>query len=1074
MASAASSLTFLRHLPSALFLCVPSRSNRGGIQTPNARPAAMSALPIGLLLGRCLKVASRLWVRALFTALAVLLPVLASQAHAATSSASLIGAGSPFARTYVQKAYVAYYGRPADPGGQDFWASRMDAEGGRLDSIIADFGTSDEFNRRYGGLTPEQLITKIYQQALNRGPDPGGLAFYLGELQAGRKTPQTLTLNVLDGATTAPDSTTVDNKLAVADYYTSSVAAGCDYAGEQVGVDTLTPVTSDAATVAAAKAAIDLRCTGGKTVNPAAMEDAYPLNELTFELPNLIGRKVWVMGFYGNTQNNGDGVGFLVDNPLRLEVDEVFPHHSFSRLDGNLPPDDWQGSEVLVYGTVKDYAQTYGVPAVQPTPLVTIIQIQRMRLAVRTNSWENTFLLDTPPAPAVAPVAALRAADGRVSAAAATGTKAQDCDRSVIIAGAVDASSNHARFKENVILKFNKMKELGFTDAQIKVFYHDGSAIAVNGTNVVDDKATKQKIKDHFIALAGEMTGSCTLTLFVTGHGTGYSPEQGYSGARPALSGEDATGGMLYAENTFEIDAREKRVVPSFELNGNVYSALLTGAADIVLFKRSRGEWKFLGTDANGDNIISETEASGEDFNDDGDVTDTDVGLQGAELFKRQGNVRYRTNQWDTDGDGVVDVRLRHDGVSFVIERLDAGTWKEMGRDTNGDFMIDATDGGVDWNLDGDKNDQIGFHEGINLLGTEVLWDDEFADMLRPLSDKGIHVLVEMVTSFSGGIVPQLEGLVETIYAGASEDTKHYNRTDAAGKVYAADEKAFLENLQGIDPDSWTAAGFAAIDADNAAADAEGSPKNIYTLLLTKYYASTSRFRAEGNGEYTVELDIPKELFAQVWDFEFILGLQKPRWSSVGFPQNLPAGLLALPIAGGVSVFGNRPIPDTTQVRIKVDGAVVTDSIRIEYSDFARQRLGYTLAVPGTLSGSVTLGPPTVCIDHNNPNFPFNNGSIELLFPWIPTDFVSKPSDISVAMLVSAPGQNTTVLSARNNGFYLYFARGIDDLAGPYYYEIFLARNLQTGQGLPFSGVIEGPLNVPPGELNPDGCNPPK
>ncbi len=423
----------------------------------------------------------------------------------------------------------------------------------------------------------------------------------MAELQAGHRTLQTITLNVVDGATTAPDSTTVDNKLTVADYFTASVAAGCAYGGEQLGVDTLASVTSDAATMAAAKAAIDLRCTGGKTVNPAAMEDAYRLNELTFELPNLIGRKVWVMGFYGNTQNNGDGVGFLVDNPLRLEVDEVFPHHSFARLDGNLPPDDWQGDEVLIYGTAKDYAESYGVPAVQPTPLVTIIQIQRMRLAMRTNSWENTFLLDdTPPAPAVAPSAAVRAPDALVSAAPAAGTKAQDCDRSVIIAGALDPTNDHLRYRDNIVAKFNKMKELGFTDAQIKIFYQDGSAIAVNGTNVVDDKATKQKIKDHFAALAGEMTGSCTLTLFVTGKGTGYSPEQGYSGARRALSGDDATGGMLYAENTFKIDAREKRDVPNFVLHGNVYSAVHV-VGQLKLFKRTGGVWKSLGVDKNRD-----------------------------------------------------------------------------------------------------------------------------------------------------------------------------------------------------------------------------------------------------------------------------------------------------------------------------------------------------------------------------------------------------------------------------------------------------------------------------------------
>jgi hypothetical protein len=168
--------------------------------------------------------------------------------------------GSAYSRNYVQKAYVAYYGRPADPGGLGYWATRMDAEGGSLNAIIGAFGYSDEFNRRYGGLSNAALVTKIYQQALGRDPDVVGLNWYVNELHAGRRTLQTITLDVLNGATTAPDSTVVANKLTVAAYYTAKVAAGCPYGPEQDGVDVLTVVTALAASVAAAEMAIDAGC----------------------------------------------------------------------------------------------------------------------------------------------------------------------------------------------------------------------------------------------------------------------------------------------------------------------------------------------------------------------------------------------------------------------------------------------------------------------------------------------------------------------------------------------------------------------------------------------------------------------------------------------------------------------------------------------------------------------------------------------------------------------------------------------------------------------------------------------
>ena len=68
-------------------------------------------------------------------------------------AATFIYTGSAYSFDYVQKAFVAYYGRPADPEGQAYWAGRMDAEGQSLRAIIGAFGYSDEFNRRYGGLS---------------------------------------------------------------------------------------------------------------------------------------------------------------------------------------------------------------------------------------------------------------------------------------------------------------------------------------------------------------------------------------------------------------------------------------------------------------------------------------------------------------------------------------------------------------------------------------------------------------------------------------------------------------------------------------------------------------------------------------------------------------------------------------------------------------------------------------------------------------------------------------------------------------------------------------------------------
>ncbi|MEF3168409.1 MAG: DUF4214 domain-containing protein [Deltaproteobacteria bacterium] len=159
----------------------------------------------------------------------------------------------------VQKIYIAYYGRPADPDGQDYWTARLADANGDLSQIIMAFGTSNEFTERYGGFTNDELIDTIYQQMFSRNPDEGGKEYYLYNLNNGLMKLQTITLDVLNGAQNS-DLITINNKLEVANYFTEKVRAGCTYDSEQIGVYFLSGITSSTTTVAQAKAGIDSYC----------------------------------------------------------------------------------------------------------------------------------------------------------------------------------------------------------------------------------------------------------------------------------------------------------------------------------------------------------------------------------------------------------------------------------------------------------------------------------------------------------------------------------------------------------------------------------------------------------------------------------------------------------------------------------------------------------------------------------------------------------------------------------------------------------------------------------------------
>ena len=91
---------------------------------------------------------------------------------------------SSYSITKVQTIYVAYYGRPGDPGGVDYWATRLDNRG-NLDAIIDAFGDSEEYVNNYGGLESEELVETLFLQILGRGADPEGLQFYTGLLGSG-------------------------------------------------------------------------------------------------------------------------------------------------------------------------------------------------------------------------------------------------------------------------------------------------------------------------------------------------------------------------------------------------------------------------------------------------------------------------------------------------------------------------------------------------------------------------------------------------------------------------------------------------------------------------------------------------------------------------------------------------------------------------------------------------------------------------------------------------------------------------------------------------------------------------
>lgn len=88
----------------------------------------------------------------------------------------------------VVRLYFAYFKRIPDFGGLIYWVNEYSAGRRTLGSISDFFAGSTEFQETYGNLGDDQYVHLIYQNVLNREPDPEGLDFWTEELTSGRRS----------------------------------------------------------------------------------------------------------------------------------------------------------------------------------------------------------------------------------------------------------------------------------------------------------------------------------------------------------------------------------------------------------------------------------------------------------------------------------------------------------------------------------------------------------------------------------------------------------------------------------------------------------------------------------------------------------------------------------------------------------------------------------------------------------------------------------------------------------------------------------------------------------------------
>ncbi len=91
----------------------------------------------------------------------------------------------------LRRLYWAFFLRDGDEAGLNYWIDNPND----LNSIANQFAVSTEFVNRYGNLTNEQFVERVYQNVLGRASDSSGKTYWLGLLNNNQLTRGEMMLN---------------------------------------------------------------------------------------------------------------------------------------------------------------------------------------------------------------------------------------------------------------------------------------------------------------------------------------------------------------------------------------------------------------------------------------------------------------------------------------------------------------------------------------------------------------------------------------------------------------------------------------------------------------------------------------------------------------------------------------------------------------------------------------------------------------------------------------------------------------------------------------------------------------
>jgi len=139
-------------------------------------------------------------------------------------------AASATSLEYVQKMFIAYFGRPAAPSGLEYYGELVDA--GNIAALQDDFWNSAESQALFSQPSTEGKVNAIFNQLFGRDAGASGLTYWAVEINSGRVSLPSAALTILNSAAAA-DAAVFAAKLDVANAFTGELDTTSEILGYQ-------------------------------------------------------------------------------------------------------------------------------------------------------------------------------------------------------------------------------------------------------------------------------------------------------------------------------------------------------------------------------------------------------------------------------------------------------------------------------------------------------------------------------------------------------------------------------------------------------------------------------------------------------------------------------------------------------------------------------------------------------------------------------------------------------------------------------------------------------------------------